>query len=287
MPALRAFYSCTGRRRRAALLERAAEEEDDRPQKNHEHGREDQQYEWEQNLDGGLLRALLGGRAAPFARLGSEVPHDLADRDTERLALEHRAHERSHRRRVAAREHVRERLVRRQAHRLLLQTEPKLVPEGAFHAFGRLAQRTTEPEAGFDADDEQVDELGEIELDPLEAPMRAALEHLQRRPPSPVRRERQEERAEEARREPEPCNREAKAADEAIARELAHRDRVDAGRHQRVPKLPFAGVADSRRSNGAETARDRVESAAQEPFRFADVQSAPRVPIRVDLREGG
>src|SRR5262249_7530138 len=60
-----------------------------------EHRREDQEDEREQHLDRRLLRALLGGCAPALAHLDRKVPHDLADRHAQRLALENRPDERA------------------------------------------------------------------------------------------------------------------------------------------------------------------------------------------------
>ena len=85
---------------------------------------------------------------------------------------------------VSARvEHVRERLVGRQAHALLLQRQPQLVAERAREALGRDLERAAKPEPGLDRDDEQVDQLGQLVVDLLEPPAGAfAHDHERRRP---------------------------------------------------------------------------------------------------------
>src|SRR5258708_3642927 len=53
------------------------EREDGRAEQDDEHGREDEQNEWEQDLDRGLLCLLLRYRTSPPPHLLSEIAHDL------------------------------------------------------------------------------------------------------------------------------------------------------------------------------------------------------------------
>src|SRR2546423_5895225 len=92
-------------RRPTSVAPEAGEERvEGREQQDDEHRREDQEHEREQQLDRRLLRPFLCCRATALAHLERKRAHDLADRDTERLALKHRADERAHRRGVAAHE---------------------------------------------------------------------------------------------------------------------------------------------------------------------------------------
>src|SRR5215210_3039923 len=140
-----------------AATEGFEELENRRPEQDDEHGREDQEDEREEDLDRSLLGSLLGGGAAPLAHLHREHSHDLADRDAERLALDDRAHERAHRRRLRADEHVLQRLGRGKAHVLLLERQPHLLAHRTLQALARQLQRSREAEAGFDRHHEQVD----------------------------------------------------------------------------------------------------------------------------------
>jgi len=64
-------------------------------------------------------------------RIDREVAHDLAGRGAEGFSLENRPDERTHPGRVGASQHPLQRVVRRQAHALLLQRQAELDPERA------------------------------------------------------------------------------------------------------------------------------------------------------------
>ena len=79
------------------------------------------------------------------------------------------AHEDAHVRRVRAPAEALDRLVDREAHALLLQREAELLAERVGHALRRDAHRREDAEAGLDRDDEQVDHVRHLLVDPLEA----------------------------------------------------------------------------------------------------------------------
>ena len=169
--------------------------------------REDQPDEREEDLDRRLLRPLLGGRPPALAHLHGEVAHDLADRDAERLALADRAHERAHAVACPTRSSMfASDLVGRQAHGLLLHRQAQLVAERAAEALGRDLHRAGEAEAGLDRDHEQVHELGQLVVDPLQAGARPAPHEGQRAAIQPIaqhqRRQQDDQRAARARPSP-------------------------------------------------------------------------------------
>src|SRR4029079_18028888 len=96
-------------------------QEDDDEERGH-----DQEEDREQDLDGRLLRPLLRVRPLTLSELDRQVPHDLARRDTHRLALGDRARKHPDPGRVDASEEVLEGLDQRQAHVLLLQRQAHL-----------------------------------------------------------------------------------------------------------------------------------------------------------------
>jgi hypothetical protein len=114
--------------------------------------RHDQEEHREEHLHRRLLRALLGVGPAPLPQLDREVPHDLAGRDAERLALGDRAGEHAHARGVDTREEVLQSLDERQAHVLLLQREAHLAVERLLDLRRREAQRLQEAQAGLERD---------------------------------------------------------------------------------------------------------------------------------------
>src|SRR5919109_4508690 len=142
---------------------------DDGAEQNDEHGGEDEEDEREEDLDRRLLRPLLGCGAAALAHLHREVAHDLARRGAERLALEHRAHEGAHARRVRARQHPLKRFVGCQAHPLLLKRETKLDAERAGEALRSHRKGRNEAYARLESDHEQVDQLRQLVIDLLRA----------------------------------------------------------------------------------------------------------------------
>src|SRR5882724_1934896 len=138
--------SGTGRSKGLDLTERPDHEKHRRAEQDHEHGREDEENEWEQDLDRCLLGTFLGNRVPPPAHLVGEVAHDLPDRHTEPFALDDRADERSHRRRVATTQHVQHRFLDRKTHGLFLECQPELLAEGAGDAAVCGLQRADEPQ---------------------------------------------------------------------------------------------------------------------------------------------
>ena len=81
-----------------------------------------------------------------------------------------------------------ERLVRREAHVLLLQRQPQLVAERAPDAPAATCERAAEAQARLDRHHEQVDELGQLVVDLLERAARAGCARSSSARPSPTRR---------------------------------------------------------------------------------------------------
>ena len=114
----------------------------------------------------GAFCAISSAAALRRFRISSAiVPHDVAHRDAERLALDDRAREERDAARVGALLEVHERLVDGQAHVLLLQRQPQLLAERAADPVGCRPHCRREAEAGLDRDDEEVDQLGQLVLD--------------------------------------------------------------------------------------------------------------------------
>ena len=153
----------TPRRLRATELVR---DRDDRGEQDHdEHRGEDEEDEREQHLDRRLLRHLLGRGLAALPHLVGHRSHDVTHRDAERLALDDRAGEERDASCVGALLQVHERLVDGQAHVLLLQRQPQLLPERPADPIGCGPHCLREAQAGLDRDDEEVDQLGQLVLD--------------------------------------------------------------------------------------------------------------------------
>src|SRR5206468_8580947 len=113
--------------------------------------------------------SLLCSSLAPLPHLEGLIPHDLPDRDAERLSLCDRTDERAHcwaRRSVAP---ILQRLGAGEAHVLLLQRQAELLAERAFHAFAGDPHRAREPDAGLDGDHQEVDKFRELVVDLLDA----------------------------------------------------------------------------------------------------------------------
>src|SRR5919201_2915472 len=118
----------------ASAAEDLADREHDGPEENDEHRRKDEKDEREQELDRRPLRPLLRHRAPTLAHFDRKVAHDLAGRGAERFALKDGADEGPHARRIRTSEHPLQRLVRRQAHPLLLQRDAELDAERSVEA---------------------------------------------------------------------------------------------------------------------------------------------------------
>ncbi len=69
--------------------------------------------------------------------------------------------------RLGARVEVAERILVGEAHVLLLQRQPHLLAERATDPVGCESHGAGEAEAGLDRDDEQIDEIRQLVLDPI------------------------------------------------------------------------------------------------------------------------
>ena len=108
--------------------------------------------------------------AAALRRLrisSDEVPHHLADRDAERLALDDRANEHAHARGVRAR--VRFSSVCEVERPMFCSCRVSRIssPSGPAISLGGEPHRAGEADAGLDRDDQQVDQLRQLVVDLL------------------------------------------------------------------------------------------------------------------------
>ena len=164
------------------------------------------------------------------------------------LALQDRAHERAHRRGVRALEEVRERLLGRESHVLLLQRQSQLLAEGAVHAPRRHLERAAEADARLDGGDEHVDQLGHLVVDLLD-PHPGATAHEDERPlPAGGNGDHQPEEDAYTRvvaggAQPEPECRQCDRREHAVAHQLPRREPVDARGAELTPHLLLAHQA--------------------------------------------
>src|SRR2546425_6318485 len=146
-------------------LEELREVEECRAEDHEEHRREDEQDRREEHLDRRFRRLFLRDQLALESCVAGLNLEDAAERDTELVGLDNRAHEARHLRRRAALGHLLERAPAAFADADLTQCELELLDQWAFHVLRELLDGTIETKPGLHAHGEEIERVRQLRRD--------------------------------------------------------------------------------------------------------------------------